>query len=390
VSVQFNDSALPPPFWEIPATPADQLRMLSKFQPSRDEHMVPLVRIRPLGPLSDYVCSMMPVHYDAVLAGAMRPQQILDEVERVFAAVDIDVVEMLVAAPHTTAARVARLDIAFLERLLCVAHGGPSQEYRARRAHCEFFKVGVRLAKSQQQSVFLGWPDIAGQHPAWDPRTFLSPGRGRDQEVLLYRVQHGIDRVFQRIVVEWPQHYISPKFGEQIADDLDAVVEAMIHLSRVRDVGEFDKLNHFLTPNGEAHGHATGSFSVWTMLAGYLLTGKLLDRLVDVENRWAFDADARGWIDAVVAGEVTPLPGLRGGETDGADVRRLTQYAMRQFGRFHEVHRGAVRRHAAGALDEQAPSNRLVTNRESFDEFIAATKRGRGGAPDTDGPESIA
>lgn len=177
---------------------------------------------------------------------------------------------------------------------------------------------------------------------------------------------------------------MSAKIGEQIAGDLGALVGAMLHLSRVREVGEFDKLNQFLTPNGEAHRHASGAFSAWTMLATYLLTGELLPHLIKVENRWAFCADTRAWIDAVVSGELTPLPKLRGSDSNGADVHHLAEYAVRQFGRLHEIHRGAVRRHAPGALREQAPSNRLLTNIESFDQVIDTTKhqdRGRRRGP---------
>jgi hypothetical protein len=98
----------------------------------------------------------------------------------------------------------------------------------------------VRLANSQQQQVFLGWLDIANRYPVRDPRTFSPPGPGRDQEVLFYRIQSAIELVFQRIVVERPNDYVSPRVAEQIADELDAVVNAMVHISRVREVGEFD------------------------------------------------------------------------------------------------------------------------------------------------------
>ncbi len=357
--------------WRLPTTTCDELRLLSQFQASRDEPLLPIVPERPLGEFSDYVCSIMPVRYDAVLDGSMTAAELFDDLDSVARTLDAGTVDRLIADPMSTAARVACLDIAFAERFLCVAHGGPTQEYRARRAKAMWFHVGVRLAKSQQRSLFLQWTDIAVGHPVWDPRTFSSPGRGRDQEILLYRIQSGIERAFRQIVVEWPRTHMTEQSARSIGELLDAVVASMIHLSRVRDVGEFDKLNRFLTPNGETHGHATGSFSVWTMLAGYLLTGRLLDRLTDPENRPVFDPDARPWIDAIVAGEVTPLPGLRG---EHPDVDELVDHVIRQYRRFHEVHRGAVRKHASAALAEQAPSNRLLTNKESFEEAIGITR----------------
>jgi hypothetical protein len=357
---------------ELPMSPTEDLQMLSRFRPSRDEHLLPHIPIRPLLQISDYACTTMPTCYEAVLQGTMSTDHLFGEVEELFATIDPDVIEQLMSTPTGLRARVASLDLAFLERFLSVAHGGPTQEYRARRAGSLWFRTAVRLAKSGGRSLFLGWSDIANGHPVWDPRTFLSPGQGQDQEILLYRIQSGIERAFRRIVVEWPNTDITtPKSCQIVADDLDEVVTAMIHVSRVREEGEFDKLNRFLAPNGEVHGHATGSFSVWTMLAGYVLTGHVLDRLIDPENRPVFDPEARPWIDAVVAGELTPLPRMQ--DADG-NARDLTEYAIRQFGRFHEVHMGAMRRHAGGALDEQAPSDRLVTNRQSVQKFISITK----------------
>lgn len=375
-----------PRSWPAPAAAVDELQLLTTMRPSRDEYLFPLMTIRPLDAFSDYVATLMPIHCDAVLAGRMSPSEFMDEAEAVFATVAPAIIEELVRKPGTISARTARLDIAYLERALCVSHGGPTQQYRAKRAGSPVFRAGVRLANSQDQQLFLGWPDIANRYPVHDPRTFSPPGQGRDQEVMLYRIQSGIERVFQHIVVEWPTNYISPKVAEQIACELDAVADAMVHISQVREVGEFDSLNRFLTPNGEAHGHASGSFSVWTFLVGYLLTGEVPDRLINPENRWAFDADARSWIDAMIAGELTPLPAMRGSSPDITEVEHLTTTAVRLFGRFYEVHRGAVRRHARGALHEQAPSNRLLTNIESINEIIATTKRldqrgGRRGEP---------
>lgn len=377
-----------PRIWPAPAAAVDELQLLTTMQPNRDEHLFPQATIRPLDAFSDYVVTLMPIQCHAVLTGQMSPHEFMDEAETVFATVDPGTIEDLMRKPGTTSARTARLDIAYLERALCVSHGGPTQQYRAKRAHSPLFKAGVRLANSQDQQLFLGWPDIANRYPVHDPRTFSPPGPGRNHEVMLFRVQSSIERVFQHIVVEWPTKYISPKVAEQIACELDAVVNAMIHISLVREVGEFDSLNRFLTPNGEAHGHASGAFSAWTFLVDYLLTGEVLDRLINPENRWAFDADARCWIDAMIAGELTPLPAMRGSSPDIAEIEHLTTTAVRLFGRFHEVHRGALRRHAAGALHEQAPSNRLLTNIESINEIIATTKRldqrdGRRGEPDS-------
>lgn len=357
----------------VPDSPRGELKIWATFQPGTDEGSLPVVPERPLGLLSDLVVTTLPLHYDEVLDGAMTAGELFDLIEDAAASVDDATVRYLLAHPGSTSARIARLDCAFAERNLSVAHGGPTPEYKARRTKAKFFKIGTMLARSQQQYPFLQWSDIGVHHPIWDPRTFLSPGPGQDQEVLLFRVQSSIDRAFRRLVVEWPRSEarMSASMCQDIIDDLDAVVRAMINLTRVRQVGEFDKLNRFLSPTGEVHGHATGSFSVWTFLAGYLLTSRpaYLDRLVDPENRWAYDTDARAWIDGIQAHEVTPLTEMKFATSDS--VRdELIESMQRRYTDFHKVHRGAVRKHALEAMSEAAPAARLNTNGEMFDRSV--------------------
>ncbi|MBJ7337243.1 hypothetical protein [Mycolicibacterium sp.] len=357
-----------------PQSAREQLALWTTIRPGLGMDRVPHMRTRPLGPVSDFVCESMADRFEAVDAHKLKPSAFFDEVEDLMRAVSTDTIEALVATPGSTSARVAGLDLMFVERSLCVAHGGPSQDYRARRSQSTFFRTSRRLARSQRRPLYLGWVDIANWYPVYDPRALVPAGAARDQEILLYRIQHGIERTFQRIVVEWPVGYMSPKIAEQMITDLDAAVAAMLHLRLVREHGEFDRLNRFLTPNGEAVGHATGSFSAWTMLADYVLTGHLPRRMLLEENRSAYDPDAVPFIDAAAAGEIVALPGLRGVDADGADIEKLVQTCIRQFGRFLEVHRGAIRSQASAALAEQAPSNAEVTNLESINEIIASTK----------------
>lgn len=354
---------------------------------------IPVMPIRPLGLLSDFACEQMAGRIDAVDAREIGPEQFFDEVEELMITVPVDVVDALVDRPGSTASRVAALDLMMVERALCVVHGGPTQHYRARRSQTVFFRTLRRLARAQGRPLLMGWVDIANWHPVYDPRTFVSTGTARDQEILLYRIQHGIERSCQRIVVEWPVDYMSPRVAEEMTADLEVMVQAMIYLRRARANGEFDRLNRFLTPNGEILGHATGSFSAWTMLAAYVLTGHLPGRLLLEENRAAYDPDARPFIDAAAAGELTPLPRMRGADPDGADIEQAVNNCIRLFGRFLEVHRGAVRSQAAEALTEQAPSDPEVTNLQSINEIIASTKNAEWSADHTAGvdePEAAA
>jgi hypothetical protein len=352
----------------------EQLARWCRTSPGQPESSGPAVRQRPLGVVSDFAVMHMSARIDAVDAGQISPEDFFNEVERLLQSLSPRLIDSLVAQPGSMSSRVAALDLMMIERSLSVVYGGPTQHYRARRSQSLLLRTLRRLARAQKRPLYLGWIDIANWHPVQDPRTFVSEGFARDQEILLYRVQHGIERTFQRIVVEWPVDYMSSKIAEEMGADLDVAVSAMLHLRTVRQHGEFDRLNRFLTPNGEAHGHATGSFSAWTMLAGFVLTGHLPKRLVLEENRAAYDPDARPFIDAVISGEITPLPRMRGADHDGADIERLVAHCIRQFGRFLEVHRGAVRSQAPAALAEQAPSDPEVTNLQSFNEIIASTK----------------
>ncbi len=357
-----------------PSSAREQLALWATTRPGPDMDRVPQESTRPLGLLSNFACESMADRFESVDANEIEPSAFFDEVEDLMRTVSPDTIDALVATPGSVSARVAGLDLMFLERSLCVAHGGPGQEYRARRSHSTFFRTSRRLARSQRRPLYLGWIDIANWYPVYDPRTLVPAGAARDQEILLYRIQNGIERTFQHIVVEWPVGYMSPKIAEEMVADLNGAVTAMLHLRRVREHGEFDRLNRFLTPNGEAVGHATGSFSAWTMLANYVLTGHLPRRLLLEENRSAYDPDAVPFIDAAAAGEIVPLPRMRGAYSDGADIEKMVANCIRQFGRFLEVHRGAVRSQAPAALSEQAPSDAEVTNLESINEIISSTK----------------
>ncbi|MHA3024341.1 hypothetical protein ACXPWS_29210 [Mycobacterium sp. BMJ-28] len=324
--------------------------------------------------MSDFACMEMAARIDAVDAQDISPEAFFDEVEQLVETLPPEWIDTFVSHPGSLSSRIAALDLMMIERSLSVVHGGPTQEYRARRSQSLLLRTLRRLARAQKRPLYLAWIDIANWHPVHDPRTFVSKGIAQDQEILLYGIQHGIERTFQHVVVEWPIEYMGPKVAEEMAANLDAAVQAMLHLRKVRQHGEFDRLNRFLTPNGEAHGHATGSFSAWTMLAGFVLTGHLPKRLVLEENRAAYDPDARPFIDAAVTGEITPLPRMRGADRDGGDIERLAKHCVRQFGHFLEIHRGAVRAQAPAALTEQAPSDPEVTNLQSFDEIISSTK----------------
>ena len=354
----------------IPTDPREELRLWASFRPSIDERRVAYEPIRPLGRFSDFVCTEIGMLYDAHLVGDVSKQEIFAAVEHSAAAIDPRHVDQLESDPATANARVARLDLAWAERLLAVVHGG-GDEYLANRDASIFFGYASRLADSQQQYPLLQWSDIAIHHPAHDPRTFLSAGPGRDQEVLLYRVQGGIDRAWRQIVEQWPDVWPTKRECHTMLAGLDAVVHAMANLTRVRDLGEFDKLDVFLRPNDEVTGHATGSFDAWAPLLGYLVTAdaNYLARIIDATNTLAYDTDARPWIRALLDSTLTPLPILVADCPD-EDVRMLCSLIGKRYRDFHKVHRGAVAKHAPGAMPQPAPAHPAISNSESFNRSV--------------------
>lgn len=195
----------------------DELLLLAEFQPGLDEQRYPTSHQRPLGVLSDFVCEELPLCNEAAQTGELSPDEYFGRVEDIAQSIDAEGASWLTMSAESTAARVASVDIAILERSLCVAYGGPTQEYRAKRAHARFFKIGAELARLQGRQVFLQWCDISNWYPAGDPRGFLQPGNGRDQEIYLCRVQRAIEQMHQRIVCTWPS-------GELTEEDFAAFV----------------------------------------------------------------------------------------------------------------------------------------------------------------------
>lgn len=339
----------------------DELRGLSSYSPGEDEGIYPMVRRRPLGPLSDFAADELGERFDEFLAGAVSAAELMDMVETRAICVDRAIVPDLLDQPTSVEARLAALDLAWIERFLNVAHSD-KQAYRTRRNATRFFSMARHLSVAIDRHPLLQWTDIGEQYPSNDARTFLSSGHDRLQEIHLYRVQSAIERASRRIVLHWQAGDPDVEAQRDILETYDGIAKAMANVTRKRQPGEFEKLDRFLSPNGEIVGHATGSFSAWTKIAGYLCTGRslMLGSITLPDNRQAFSPDARRWIDKITSGKLAPL--------DAQD--ELSEPIRKRCTDFLLIHRGAAKRHGAGALHAPAPALRSISNSDSMNRCI--------------------
>lgn len=339
-----------------------ELAALGAYTPGKDDAVYPLVKCRPLGAFSDFVAEDLGEMYDDVLAGTLMPMDLLDLVEERASSVGRLVVPELLSRPDSREAEVAVLDIAWAERFVNVAFDD-RETFHVKRNATRFFSMGRHLATAIGRYPVLQWTDIAENYPSNDPRTFLSSGYDRLQEIHLYRVQRAIERGSQRIVQHWLGGHPDRAAQRDILETCGRIAKAMANLSRKRQPGEFEKLDRFLSPNDEVVGHATGSFSGWTKLAGFLCTGRpdMLGSVTLADNLHAFDPRTRPWIAAIADGRTRPLDAAQD-ELGEAISRRCTH--------FHMVHLAAVKRHAPGALRCPAPAMRSITNHESMNRNI--------------------
>ncbi|MBE7190974.1 MAG: hypothetical protein INR66_00655 [Gordonia polyisoprenivorans] len=347
----------------------DELQMLESYSPGDSEKEYPAAPCRPLGSFSSFVVDELHEHSAGVWARTLTPEDLFERIEQRAWEVARDLLPPLIANPTRWDARVAAVDLAWAERAMNVAFGPDrATEYRARRDVSRVFTMGKILSGAIGRYPFLQWTDIAEAYPCHDPRTFLSPGHDRLQEIHLYIVQSAIERGSRRIVEHWTYGPPSEAARSEILQILGGIAKAMANLSRRRQPGEFDKLDRYLCPNDEVIGHGTGSFSAWTKLAGFLCTGRMsmLGAITDPHNWMAYSPETWPWITAVLAGRLSPMD-PRQDVLAGEIERRCTS--------FHLIHLGAVKRHGPNALSCPAPSMRSRTN-------LCAMKRNVEGRPE--------
>jgi hypothetical protein len=203
----------------------------------------------------------------------------------------------------------------------------------------------------------------------FDPRAFSPPGQVRDQEILLYRTQSGIEKTFKSIV-EADYTHLSSDTLYTMLEDLDAVLKAMVHLNRARTVGQFSQVAPFLGPNDNYRGFASGSFSSWTYITGYFLSENenFKKRLLDKENRPYFDRDIDPYIKQMREESFETLEQIiiRSSTNAAEAIVKLYRCIHNKFTLFLHSHRGAIKKHASEVFNDPAPSSPEITNAESI------------------------
>jgi hypothetical protein len=335
---------------------------------------------RPLGTLSDFVCEKIGTYNDLAREGIVPPREFRDAVNEAVEQVSLADTENDLARAPVSTRRIAILDLAWIERSLNIAFVN-SEEYRESRDGSPLFKLTKRLATAEGRHPLLSWSDIAIYHPLNDPRSFLTNGDDRDQEILMYRIQSSMERV-HKDMIDTAQDGLdgidAKAWMLRTIEGLELVVAAMIHLSRVRRVGQFYKLDPFLSEHGvPERGHGTGAFSVWTFLAGVFLSRNHNHelRLRDPENQMAFDRDGDEYVRQVIAGRFKCLDELvadyKAGPAARHELEGLCEVAQKKLARFGQTHRGAMRKHSALSFDVPAPSMPDLSNKRAIDAAIA-------------------
>ncbi len=367
----------------IPASESNPVTLLNNNHIENTDNVIE--QIRPLGLVSEYVVNELGKHNKMVRDGEMSASQLFDKAEEMLKQIPEGVFQNLLRDDRVTERRAAILDLVWMIRSLDIAHDSAfntNSEYISRRDASLLLKRTKLLADKENRHPNLSWSDISLYHPVDEPRTFLEPSAARDQEILLYRTQSGIDKTFKEIV-EGDYAILSLDRLSEVVQDLDAVVEAVVYLNRVRTPGQFYQLDPYLGGNGQYIGHGTGAFSAWSYLAGYFLGGNeaFKDRLLRDENQKAYDRDADSLIEQVREGKFKTLPELIAESTLDHHQRELAielaKQASDKFALFLRAHRGAIKKHAEGSFGFPAPAALEKTNQTAIDEAIAGMNDGK-------------
>ena len=342
-------------------------------------------KTRPLGAFSNFIVDKLGDQNKLVREGQLTPNQLFDQAEALVGQIPETTFQELLQDDNVAGRRGAILDLVWMVRSLDIAHDSAfntDPDYIARRDASLLFQRTKLLTDREGRHPNLSWSDISLYHPVDDPRTFLEPGAARDQEILLYRTQAGIDKTFKALV-EGDYSSLSHTSLEEMSQDMDAVVDAVVYLNRVRNPGQFYQLDPYLGGNGQYIGHGTGAFSAWSYLAGYFLgeNEAYKDRLLRPDNQRAFDRDADPLIEQVRTGKFKTLSQLIAESPMDRHQRELAQELQqdiaKKFSLFLRAHRGAIRKHAPGSLAFEAPAALDITNTQSIDGAIADMHDGK-------------
>lgn len=324
---------------------------------------------RPLGAFSNFVCQELGIYNNDINQGKKAPKELFGRIESLVKEIPEETFTNLLGDGQTRDRRTALIDLVFALRSLDVAYkDDPS--YDETKSQSLLLQRATVLAQKEGRRPFLQWSDTAIDYPFDDPRAFMSPGPARDQEIQLYTTNGSADNVFKS-VVDGDYANLSPYEFETLGVAMFEVGQWLAHLSRIRDLGHFQRMDPFLGAKDE-NGVivASGSFSAWTFLAGWFLTERAIfkERLTRSENLPYFDRDADSYIQAIRDGSFKTLRQVLSGLPIGqAEILEREKTLIKWFDEFYLIHKGAAKRHAAYELPSSSPSYPLMTNRESMD-----------------------
>ena len=254
-------------------------------------------QVRPLGAFSDFVVNELGTFNQRIKEGLLLPGNLFHKAEELIGHIPEAVFQALLQDTRMQERRLALLDLVFVSRSLDIAFVGDGH-YKEQKQQSLLFLILKTLADKEQRYPTLQWSDTAIYTPADDPRSFLPEGKSREQELLLYKTQRGIEQVF-KVIVQADYRDVSLDMLSMIDENVTEVVNAMVYLNRMRDPGQFAQVDPFLGPNDDYPVFASGSFSVWAYLAGYFLSGNetFREKLLDPQNRPSFDRDGDQYIE---------------------------------------------------------------------------------------------
>lgn len=326
----------------------------------------PAEPIRPLGAFSDFICNDLGSYNDEIHQGTRSPSDLFRKLEDLMGEIPDSTFSDV--ASNDFPRRIAMVDLAFALRSLDVAYNS-DPEFEGRKNRSALFRRASELAAVGGRPPFLVWSDTAMNYPVGDPRTFMPPGRAKDQEVQLYTANWESDEAFKSVLTA-DYGNLTQEEIDRLAQQMRAATLSLVSLIRERDPGHFLRLDPFLGAK-DANGVivASGSFSAWTFLAGWFLTGRetFKERLLNPANRPYFDQASHPFIEAISEGSFRTLDQVFDNlSLNDAEKEKLKGQLRKEYDEFSHVHLGAVKVHAPQELPSPSPSFPSMTNAQTI------------------------
>lgn len=326
--------------------------------------------IRPFGEFSTFICKDLGICNAAIRERVVSPIELFSKIDTLVRNVSPQTIVEL-KSNELSHRNAAMTDLLFAKRSLDVAFQN-DESYMAKFSGSDLVKRTHELSKILKRPPYLIWPDTANNYPSKDPRSFLEDDdMRRKQEIELYILNGCIDLIFKDLVVRCSSD-ITLDTLNQFSTNLEVAASAMNMFSKVRKPGHFDLLAPF-SGKKDSTGRipASGDFSVWSSLAGFLLTGRetFKERLLNSNNWPYYDPDSKQYINLLKIDAYNTLEELLRLKSPKSTLAELMLERSKlecNFSAFYQWHHGAVVRHANPLLNEPSHTIPEITNRQSI------------------------